>query len=151
MPDAGVPHRTGLDKSGRSLLSSPFYMSFLIPIFTFVLIIISVLLVLVVLAQKTKDGGMGAALGGGVTESAFGADTGNVLSKTTIKLTIAFFVICFALYVGEIHMRKVAADTAAVALPTLASPAPAKATGSNPGPTLAIPAPVKAPADAKKP
>ena len=129
-------------------------MSILISIFTFALIAISVLLVLVVLAQKTKDGGMGATLGGGMTESAFGADTGNVLTKTTIRLTIAFFVICLALYVGEIQVRKHAAMGGAGALPTLSVPAAPKtpAPASNSSPSLAVPAaPVKAPAGAKKP
>ena len=51
-------------------------MSILIGIFTFVLVLLSALLILVVLAQKSKDGGMGAALGGGMTEATFGAETG---------------------------------------------------------------------------
>jgi len=69
-----------------------FTMSILLGILTFILIIVSVLLVLLVLMQKSKsDGGVGAALGGGMTESAFGADTNNVLSKTTINATIVFF------------------------------------------------------------
>jgi preprotein translocase subunit SecG len=140
----------GLDNPGRSLLSSPFHMTILIQFFTFVLIIISVLLILVVLAQKTKDGGMGAALGGGMTESTFGADTGNVLSKTTIKLTIAFFVISFALYVGEIHLRKKTLEASSGALPTLAVPVKSPASATTTSPSLALPVPAKAPADASK-
>lgn len=112
-------------------------MSILIGIFTFVLLIISALLVLVVLAQKTKDGGMGAALGGGVTESTFGAETGNVLSKMTINLAIAFFVLCFGLYLGQIYVRKHTASNT-VALPTISAPA-----ATSP----AAPAPAAAPSD----
>jgi len=70
-------------------------MSILIGILTFVLILVSLFMVLVVLAQKAKDGGVGAALGGGATEAAFGAETGNVLSKATINAAIAFFVLSF--------------------------------------------------------
>ena len=93
-------------------------MSILIGIFTFVLVLLSALLILVVLAQKSKDGGMGAALGGGMTEATFGAETGNVLSRLTIKASIAFFVISFGLYLGHIYPRKQAAASADV-LPTV--------------------------------
>ena len=48
-------------------------MSIVLGILTFVLILVSLFIVLVVLAQKSKDGGMGAALGGGAAEAAFGA------------------------------------------------------------------------------
>ena len=73
-------------------------MSIVLGILTFVLILVSLFIVLVVLAQKSKDGGMGAALGGGAAEAAFGAETGNVLSKSTIYAAVMFFVLAFALY-----------------------------------------------------
>ncbi|HNC25262.1 MAG TPA: preprotein translocase subunit SecG [Opitutaceae bacterium] len=99
-------------------------MSILLPILTAVLILISVFLILVVLAQKAKsDGGVGSALGGGMTEATFGADTGNVLSKATINAAIAFFVLSFALYLGHIYQRKHAAAAAGDALPTINAPA----------------------------
>jgi preprotein translocase subunit SecG len=133
----------GIDNLGLSLLHSPFHMSILIAIVTFVLIIISALLILVVLAQKTKDGGMGAALGGGMTESTFGAETGNVLSKATINLSIAFFVLGFALYLGHIYMRK-SANASQGALPTIpitSTTAPASKTPVQAVPE--VPAPKK--------
>jgi len=120
---------------------STFHMSIVLGILTFVLILISVFLILVVLAQKAKsDGGVGAALGGGMTESAFGADTGNVLSKATINATIAFFVLSFVLYLGHIYQRThhIANQDA---LPTIVAPATVNAT-----PTPA-PAPASAPAE----
>lgn len=81
-------------------------MSVLISIFTFVLVLISLFLVLIILMQRAKtDGGMGAALGGGFAESAFGADSGNVLTKATINSAIAFFVVTFLLYLGHIYQR----------------------------------------------
>jgi preprotein translocase subunit SecG len=120
-------------------------MSFLISLFTVVLIIVSVLLVLIVLMQKTKDGGMGSALGGGVTESTFGAETGNVLSQWTIKLAITFFLLSFALYLGINYVNSKARDTAAAALPTIAVPAAKQAAPEAPAPAAAT-----APA-AKKP
>jgi preprotein translocase subunit SecG len=98
-------------------------MSILINILTVVLIVISLFLILIVLAQKAKtDGGVGGALGGGMTEATFGADTSNVLSKATINAAIAFFVLSFVLYLGHIYVRKHAVATGD-ALPSIAAPA----------------------------
>ena len=98
-------------------------MSVLLPILTFVLILVAIFLILVVLMQKAKsDGGMGAAMGGGMAEATFGADTGNVLSKATINAAIVFFVLSFALYLGRIYERKHSSASAGSALPTIAAP-----------------------------
>lgn len=130
-------------------------MSILIGIFTFVLILVSVFLVLVVLAQKAKtDGGMGATLGGGATEAAFGADTGNVLTKATINAAIVFFVLTFGLYLGHIYVAKHTKNTEGQ-LPVINGPAattPA-APAVETAPAAATPAvslPVTAPADETK-
>jgi len=124
-------------------------MSILLGIGTFVLILTSLFLILVVLAQKAKsDGGMGAAMGGGMAEATFGADTGNVLSKATINAAIIFFVLSFLLYLGRIYERKHAAQ--AGALPNITAPAsrlPAAPLGA-PGVSPAAPKP-SAPADKK--
>ena len=78
--------------------------SILIGIFTFVLVLVCVLLVLVILMQRpSANAGMGAALGGGIAEGAFGGETGNVLTKATVKLTVLYFVISAALYLGYIY------------------------------------------------
>ncbi len=70
-----------------------------ISLLTLVLILISAFIVLIVLMQRTsQSGGMGAALGGGAAESAFGSDTTNVLTKATIYGIIAFFVVALGLY-----------------------------------------------------
>jgi preprotein translocase subunit SecG len=100
----------------------PFHMSVLLGILTFVLILVSLFLVMIVLMQKSKDGGMGAALGGGAAEAAFGAETSNVLSRSTIYAAIIFFVLAFVLYLGRIYERKHAA-AAGGALPTITAPA----------------------------
>jgi preprotein translocase subunit SecG len=117
-------------------------MSILLGILTFILIVISLFLILVVLAQKAKnDGGMGAAMGGGMAESAFGADTSNVLSKATINSSIAFFILAFALYLGRIYQRA-HATSASEALPTIAAPAAVKPVApAFPAPKPALPAP----------
>ena len=130
---------------------STFHMSIVLSILTVVLIIISIFLVLIVLAQKAKsDGGVGAALGGGMTEAAFGAETGNLLSGLTIKAAVAFFVLSFGLYLGHIYQRKHGA-VAQDALPTIAAPAapvsatPASTVPAAPAPTTAADTAPKAP------
>ena len=100
-------------------------MSILLAILTFVLILISLFLILVVLAQKAKDGGMGAAMGGGMAEATFGAETGNVLSNATINASIAFFILSTALYLGRIYQRN-HVGSAGNALPTIVVPAQPK-------------------------
>ncbi len=118
-------------------------MSLLIGVLTFILVVTSLFLVLIVLMQRAKsDGGMGAAMGGGATESAFGAETNNVLSGATIKGAIVFFVLSFALYVANIYQSK-HHDVSDSKLPTVNAPAIA--------PKPAAPAPLTAPGDAKKP
>ena len=106
-------------------------MSILLSLLTVVLILVSLFLILVVLAQKSKDGGMGATLGGGMAEATFGAETGNVLSKSTIVAAIIFFVLAFTVYLGRIYERKHAAAAAGSALPTIAAPAAPTAPASS--------------------
>jgi preprotein translocase subunit SecG len=124
-------------------------MSILLGIFTFVLILTSIFLILLVLAQKSKsDGGMGAAMGGGMAEATFGADTGNVLSKATINAAIVFFVLSFALYLGRIYERKHSNAAGDAHLPTISvtpAPAAAKTPAAIAVPTSAAPAPTPAP------
>lgn len=52
----------------------------------------SLLLIVVVLMQRTKGEGLGMAFGGQMGESLFGARAGNVLVKITIWLGIIFLV-----------------------------------------------------------
>lgn len=70
-----------------------------ISLLTLVLLLISAFVILLVLMQRTsQSGGMGAALGGGAAESAFGAETNNILTKGTIYGIIAFFVVALVLF-----------------------------------------------------
>jgi preprotein translocase subunit SecG len=96
-------------------------MSLLIGIFTFALVLVSLFLIMVVLMQKAKSDGGVAAMGGGVAESTFGAETGNVLSKATIRAAIAFFLISLGLYLAHIYRFKHQAAVDAK-LPTITAP-----------------------------
>ncbi len=99
-------------------------MNLLIGIFTFLLILVSLFLVLVVLMQKAKSDGAVAALGSSGMESTFGAETGNVLSKATINAAILFFVISFGLYLANVYQAK-HREAAESKLPTVTAPSAA--------------------------
>ena len=46
----------------------------------------------VILLQKPKGGGLGVSFGGGMGESLFGAQMGNVLTKITVILAVVFLL-----------------------------------------------------------
>ena len=60
-------------------------------------VIICLLLALVVLMQRPKQEGLGAAFGSGLTDQAFGARTTDVLQKGTVYLGTLFFIITLVL------------------------------------------------------
>ena len=94
----------------------------IISLLTLALLLISGFIVLIVLMQRTsQSGGMGAALGGGAAESAFGADTNNVLTKGTIYGIIAFFVVALGLYL--VYQSRAVDRTAEIDTTTLIGPA----------------------------
>src|SRR5881275_3375504 len=64
---------------------------------------VAVLMTLVILMQRPKSEGLGAAFGGGVTENIFGAQTTNVLVKFTTWLAGIFFALTFGLSVLYAH------------------------------------------------
>lgn len=107
-------------------------MSLLIGILTFLLVIVSLFLIFIVLMQRAKtDGGVGAAMGGGVAESTFGAETGNVLATSTRNAAIVFFVLCFGLYLAHIYQAK-HQETIDGKLPTINAPAAAAQPATQP-------------------
>jgi preprotein translocase subunit SecG len=65
--------------------------------------LVAVLMVFIILMQRPKSEGLGAAFGGGVTDNIFGAQTTNVLVKFTTWLAAIFFVLTFSLSVLYAH------------------------------------------------
>lgn len=63
------------------------------------LLIVSALLLLVVLMQRPKQEGLGAAFGAQMTDQAFGAQTTDVLKKGTVFFGTLFMSLCFVLAV----------------------------------------------------
>ena len=72
-------------------------------------VLVALLMLLVILMQRPKSEGLGAAFGGGVTENIFGAQTTNVLVKFTGWLTGIFFALTFVLSV--LYAHKTSKDT----------------------------------------
>lgn len=66
-------------------------------------VLVAAIMVLVILMQRPKSEGLGAAFGAGVTENIFGAQTTNVLVKFTTWLAGIFFVLTFALSILYAH------------------------------------------------
>ena len=68
-----------------------------IDILLFFFVIVSVLMCLVVLMQRSKQEGLGAAFGSGMMSDTFGAQTSAVLVKTTVWLAALFFILSISL------------------------------------------------------
>ena len=87
-------------------------------------VVVCILLGMVVMIQKPKEGGLGGAIGGGMMEAALGADAGNVLIRTTAILGAIFLLntLVLARLTSTVHSRSLmareaepAAETAPVA------------------------------------
>lgn len=139
-------------------------MSILIGFLYVVEVITCLLLALVVMLQKPKEGGLGG-IAGGMSEAVFGADAGNVLIKATTWLGAIFLAntLILARFTSTINQKTLMANEAAPApvqqqmpmMPQMpadvpAAPAATPASAAKP----AAPAPVAkpaAPAPAAKP
>lgn len=106
-------------------------MSVLIPILITFHVLVCLLMIGVVLMQRPKNEGLGAAFGGGMTENIFGAQTTHVLQRFTVWLGIIFFILTLSLAIiyakrgtGETSIQK---ELLAQPIPT--APATPAATG----------------------
>ena len=87
-------------------------MSIFIGILYVIEVCVCLMLALVVMLQKPKEGGLGGAIGGGMGEAVFGADAGNVLIKTTVVLGVIFLLntLVLARFTSTIHSKSVMAN-----------------------------------------
>jgi len=123
-------------------------------------ILLCFLLVVVVLMQRPKTEGLGAAFGGGMTESIFGARTTDVLQRFTSYLAGGFFVLTILLAflyakqsVGDTAAQRMlmgtpAATPPATTAPAVAIPAAPSTTAPSTSAPAAAPAVSPAPTDA---
>ncbi len=72
-------------------------MPILIGFLLFVFVVTGLLLILAILMQRSKQDGLGAAFGGGLTETVFGAQTSTVLVRFTSWLIGIFFLAAISL------------------------------------------------------
>ncbi len=118
-------------------------MSILLNILLVVYVLVSLLMILIILMQRPKSEGLGAAFGGGVTDNIFGAQTTNVLTKITGWLAGTFFFLTFLLSVLYAHRGggsgayREELMKAAPALP-VSGASPAAADPAAPTPAVAV-------------
>ena len=128
-------------------------MSILINILLGVFVLVAVLMILIILMQRPKSEGLGAAFGGGVTENIFGAQTTNVLTRITGWLAGTFFISAFTLSMLYAHqtnqsgrLRQQLEKSAAATVPAPAATAAVGAPNTVTNPTPGVDAPAIAPA-----
>jgi preprotein translocase subunit SecG len=100
-------------------------MSIIINFLLVVDVIVSLLIILVVLMQRPKNEGLGAAFGGDVTSQFLGVQTTNVLQKATRLLGAAFFLVTLIL---SILYAKQGASQSAIQQQLTSMPVPVAAT-----------------------
>jgi len=121
----------------------------------FLFVIDCVLMCLVVLMQRSKQEGLGAAFGGSMMSDTFGAQTSQVLVKATVWLAATFFILSILLahlYSQKATMKEKGSPLQQELMQTVApatKPA-ADATTSTPAAANAAPA-TSAPAAAMAP
>lgn len=114
-------------------------------------VVVCILLGMVVMIQKPKEGGLGGAIGGGMMEAALGADAGNVLIRTTAILGAIFLLntLVLARLTSTVHSRSLMAREAepvAEAAPAAEAPALPEAPELPAAPAAEAPAAPAAPA-----
>jgi preprotein translocase subunit SecG len=96
-------------------------MSFLFWLFYVLLFIMCVFLILMVLIQKGRGGGLSSAFGGGGGNTAFGSKTGDVLTWATSIAFGIFMLLAIGLNLVANHVEEQRYPQPA---PTTAQPAP---------------------------
>ena len=123
-------------------------MSILIGFLYVVEVVACLLLALIVMLQKPKEGGLGGAIGGGMSEAVFGADASNVLIKVTIWLGSIFLVntLLLARLTSVGHSQSVMADVSEPKQQPVEQQVPATTVPDAPLPSVEeLPAPAAKP------
>ena len=106
-------------------------MSILINVLVAFHVLVCLLMVVVVLMQRPKNEGLGAAFGGGMTENIFGAQTTHVLQKFTVWLGIVFFALTLLLAI--LYAKRSTGETS-IQKELLSQPVPAAAAAPQTAP-----------------
>ena len=102
------------------------WLSISINLLLVIFVIVCLLMTLLILMQRPKQEGLGAAFGAGVTDQVFGARTTNVLQRGTVYLGSLFFLLALVLAILIGHKNKT------VSMLEAAEPAAAKAEQTAP-------------------
>lgn len=135
------------------------WLSISINLLLVIFVIVCLLMTLLILMQRPKQEGLGAAFGGGVTDQVFGARTTNVLQRGTVYLGSLFFVLSLTLavligqknkktsmVVPKVEAKEAAKEQSAPAAPEIPA-APAPVAPAAPAPASEVPAAPAAPAN----
>lgn len=112
-------------------------MFIVLPVLIALHVLVCLLMVFVVLMQRPRSEGLGAAFGGGVTDNIFGAQTTNVLAKFTTWLALAFFAITLLL---SIITAKSGSGKTAIQKELLNAPVPVASPRASASPEALLPA-----------
>lgn len=143
------------------------WLSISINLLLVIFVIVCLLMTLLILMQRPKQEGLGAAFGGGVTDQVFGARTTNVLQRGTVYLGSLFFLLSITLAVlighknqkttlvapkaeAKVEVKELPAQTATTPAPVVevSEPAPEGAATVVPAeqvPSLPVPVAPEAP------
>jgi preprotein translocase subunit SecG len=104
------------------------WLSLSITMLLVIFVAVCILMAVVVLIQRPKQDGLGAAFGGGVTDQLFGARSTDVFQKATWILGTMFFILCFTLAIllsKQNKSKSLLTETKPVAAVVEDQPAPA--------------------------
>lgn len=104
-----------------------------------ILVIVALFMGLVIMMQRPKQEGLGAAFGANVTDQVFGARTTNVLQRTTVYLASTFLLL--TLLLGFLNGRKNSSKATLVADPAPVTAPAAPETPKDAETPVAPPAP----------
>jgi preprotein translocase subunit SecG len=122
-----------------------FWTNSLINLLLFFYVIDCVFMGLVIMMQRSKQEGLGAAFGGGITESVWGAQTSQVLVKATVWAAALFFILSISLARLYSHRAVLMEKGSPVQQELLKPGAPLPTTTTNAAPAATPAAPAKPP------
>ena len=142
-------------------------LSITIDLLLVVFVLVCLLMSMIILMQRPKNEGLGAAFGSGATDQLFGARTTNVLQKATVYLSTLFFILTLTLavlitkrnsltksFVAEVPPPappvSIAPAETPIAPEAVTPPAEAPAPVETSAPAPETPAPVTPPAEEEK-
>ena len=123
-----------------------FWTNTLIDILLVIYVVDCAFMGLVIMMQRSKQEGLGAAFGGGFTESIWGAQTSSVLVKATVWAAAIFFVLSISLARLYSHRESLVEQGSSVQQQLMAPVAPAVKPTTSTNAIVAPAVPVTTPA-----